>query len=164
MFLLSSSSASFRTERGVAPRADLAPDIVLSGRFAIGVLSLSSSRRSASRAICARRIQGAGTCGPNAPAFKGFDSTWTSRASSSSSSSGTVGVSREQGTDSRAGHAACSLQGPKSREQRAEIREQRSERVALQRTHRVQERLIGHLCASVELRQLAAQVREFLIP
>ena len=34
MFLLSSSSASFRTERGVAPRADLAPDIVLSGRFA----------------------------------------------------------------------------------------------------------------------------------
>ena len=158
MFLLSSSSASFRTERGVAPRADLAPVIVLSGRFVIGVLSLSSSRRSASRAICARRIQGAGTCGPNAPAFKGFDSTWTSRASSSSSSSsGTAGVSREQGTDSRAGHAACSLQGPKSRAQRAE-------RVALQRTHRVQERLIGHLCASVELRQLAAQVREFLIP
>ena len=80
IFFDSSSSASNRTLRGVAPRADLLPStpILLPARFDIGVEIIccrSSSSSCSSRAIAALRIQGAGTCGPNAPAALGFTNT-----------------------------------------------------------------------------------------
>lgn len=80
IFFDSSSSASFRTERGVAPRADRGvrgAELPVPGRFADGVPIRSKSRRASSRASCARRFHGDATWGPKAPPIvcEGVDTT-----------------------------------------------------------------------------------------